>query len=136
MQGHCLCGAIRVRAPDRDEVNACHCSMCRRWSGGPLMVVHCGSEIDIEGRERLTVYRSSEWAERAFCGTCGSHVYYRLLPVNEFLLSSGLFQDGPQFRFVEQIFVDEKPVFYDFANATRKLTGAQVMAQFDAGTAP
>jgi hypothetical protein len=133
MQGHCLCGAIRVTTADQNEVNACHCSMCRRWGGGPLMAVHCGADPAIEGREALKVYRSSDWAERAFCGTCGTHVYYHLLPANEFVLSVGLFQDAPGFRLVEQIFVDEQPGFYAFANPTRKLTGAEVIAQFNAG---
>jgi hypothetical protein len=133
MQGHCLCGAIRVTTADRDEVAACHCSMCRRWGGGPLLAVHCGADLAIEGRESLTVHRSSDWAERAFCARCGTHVYYHLLPANEFVLSVGLFQDGQEFRLVEQIFVDEQPGFYTFVNQTRKLTGAEVIAQFNAG---
>lgn len=37
---------------------------------------------------------------------------------------------GPAFTFQEQIFVDEKPADYDFANDTPKLTGAEVFAKF------
>ncbi len=44
MKGHCLCGGIEVSAGDHQEVGVCHCSTCRRWSGGPLFAVHCGKE--------------------------------------------------------------------------------------------
>ena len=39
-KGHCLCGAceftIELKARHFD---ACHCSMCRRWGGSPVMAV-------------------------------------------------------------------------------------------------
>jgi hypothetical protein len=72
----------------------------------------------------------SAWAERAFCSQCGTHLYYRLIPANEYILSVGLFQDGPEFQFREQIFIDRKPSCYEFANATSKLTEAQVFAKY------
>ena len=37
-------------------------------------------------------------------------------------------RDG--FTFVNQIFIDEKPPYYDFANATKTMTGAEVAAAF------
>ena len=130
MKGFCLCGAVSITARDNPEMSACHCSMCRRWGGGPFLTVHAGADVQISGAHRIKVYRSSDWAERAFCDTCGTHLYYRLVPANEYVLPMGLFQDGPQFRFHEQIFVDEKPGTYDFANDTPKLTGAEVFAKF------
>ena len=34
-EGRCLCGAVRVRvARLASTMSACHCDMCRRWSGG------------------------------------------------------------------------------------------------------
>ncbi|MDY6983113.1 MAG: GFA family protein, partial [Pseudomonadota bacterium] len=79
MKGSCLCGAVTITAPDLSEIAACHCGMCRRWGGGPFMTLHAGQDVKVEGD--VKTYRSSDWAERAFCGTCGTHLYYHLLPV-------------------------------------------------------
>ena len=128
MKGQCLCGAIEVEAPAQQEVGLCHCSMCRRWSGGPMFAVHCGSQVRFGG-QAPSVYRSSEWAERGFCPRCGTHLFYHLLPANDYILPAGLFQDQG-FRLTNQIFIDEKPAFYDFSNDTATLTGQQVFEQF------
>jgi len=91
MDGKCLCGAITVRTPNKKSVDACHCGMCRRWGGGPALGVACGSDVQIDGVDKLKVYKSSEWAERAFCGDCGTHMFYRLLATNEYFVPAGLF---------------------------------------------
>jgi hypothetical protein len=130
MDGKCLCGKITVRTLDKTHIDACHCGMCRRWGGGPAMGLACGSDVQIEGGETLKVYSSSEWAERAFCGECGTHIFYRLLAGNQYFLPAGLFQEGVEFEFTEQIFIDRKPTYYDFANQTVNLTEAEVFAKF------
>lgn len=130
VKGTCLCGAVSVTAPDQHSLSACHCSMCRRWGGGPLLNVHCGTEVAITGLADVTVFQSSQWAERAFCAKCGTHLYYRLRPANDYIVPAGLFQDGTQFKFEEQIFVDSKPSYYEFANATEQLTEAEVFAKY------
>jgi hypothetical protein len=130
MEGSCLCGTITVRTPDATLVDACHCGMCRRWGGGPALGVSGGTDVQIDGAEALRVYRSSEWAERAFCSTCGTHLYYKLLPTGEYFVPVGLFQDGQAFAFKEQIFIDRKPDFYTFANQTHNLTEAEVFARY------
>ncbi len=129
MQGKCLCQAIEVEAPDTHELSLCHCSMCRRWGGGPMFAVHCGPETRFSG-EQVQVYRSSEWAERGFCARCGTHLFYHLLPNNEYILPAGLFQEQ-DFKLSSEIFIDEKPSFYELKNETEKMTGAQVFAQFE-----
>lgn len=128
MKGSCLCGAIEVIAPEQDEISLCHCSMCRRWSGGPMLAVHCGEGVQFVGSVP-TAYRSSDWAERGFCGTCGTHLFYHLISSDAYILPAGIFQDQG-FRLTSQIFIDEKPGFYDFSNSTPKLTGQQVFEQF------
>ncbi len=49
-------------------------------------------------------------------------------------MPAGLFQDGTEFTLREQIFIDEKPAGYDFANDTPKLTGAEVFAKYLPGS--
>ena len=130
MQGSCLCGSVTITAQDNVEMGACHCGMCRRWGGGPLMSVHCGNEVKIAGSENISTYQSSDWAERAFCCKCGSHLYYRLIPANEYVVPIGLFQEGVEFQFKEQIFIDKKPAYYGFENPTENLTEAEVFAKY------
>jgi hypothetical protein len=42
-----------------------------------------------------------------------------------------LFQDSQHLVLDHQVFIDEKPAFYAFANPTRNLTGAEAFAQFE-----
>jgi hypothetical protein len=62
--------------------------------------------------------------------TCGTHLFYHLLPADEYILPAGLFEDGSDFKMTSQIFIDEKPGNYEFSNATPAMTGEQVFAQF------
>jgi len=128
--GACLCGAVRMTVkPNGTKVGACHCGMCRKWSGGPLLAIDTDSDVAIEGEDALTVFQSSDWAERGFCSRCGTHLFYRLRQGLHYALPVGLFDDG-DWVFAEQIFIDEKPTYYDFANATENMTGPEVFAKF------
>ena len=72
-KGSCLCGAVHFTAAHCDNhVGACHCNMCRKWGGGPFLEVACGNEVSFEGEDNISVYQSSDWAERGFCKNCGS----------------------------------------------------------------
>lgn len=128
MKGSCLCGKIEIEAADASDLGLCHCSMCRRWSGGPMFAVHCGTDVSFSGDEPST-FASSDWAERGFCATCGTHLFYHLLPNDEYVLPAGLFQDV-EFKFTSEIFIDEKPAYYEFSNESEKLTGQQVFEQY------
>ena len=92
MNGHCLCGAVRIESPNTKEIGACHCGFCRRWGGGPLLAVHCGPKVKFHGAEHIAVYASSSWAERAFCKECGTHLYYKLLVTGEYFVPAGAFR--------------------------------------------
>ena len=77
--GHCLCGSVKVTAKNAsDHVGACHCKSCRRWGGGPFMEIDCGAEVQIDGGDNVSIFNSSDWAERGFCRNCGTHLFYRL----------------------------------------------------------
>lgn len=134
LEGHCLCGAVTVRAvPARLNVEACHCTMCRRWSGVAYLGVQCGTEVEFEGEEHVVRYRSSEWAERGFCGRCGTNLFYHYLPLGTYGFTAGLFPDDALLPLAEEIFIDEKPPYYAFAADSQKLTGEEVMAKYGVG---
>ncbi len=134
-KGSCLCGAVKIEAKTVSKsVGACHCNMCRKWTGGPLLAVDCGNDVNFEGENNIAVFDSSEWAERGFCAKCGSHLYYRLKQNKQYIMPVGIFDQREDLNFDHQIFIDEKPSYYCFANETRNLTGEEVFAQFS-GTA-
>lgn len=129
--GQCLCGAVRIRAGSiSNHVGACHCGMCRRWGGGPLLATNCGSDVIFDSQEVITVYDSSEWAERGFCSRCGSHLFYRLKQSGEYYMPAGLFDSADKFTLDHQVFIDRKPGFYQFANDTDDMTEAEVFARY------
>jgi hypothetical protein len=107
--------------------------MCRHWGGVAFLGVQCGSEVKIDGDAQVVRYRSSDWAERGFCGRCGSNLFYRYLPLDNYSFPAGLFPDDALLPLVEEIFVDEKPDYYAFDADSEKLTGAEVMAKFGVG---
>lgn len=132
VSGACLCGSVKLHATVKDTVyGVCHCSICRKWGSGPMFAVECSEVPVIEGAEHIRTYASSEWAERGFCGECGTHLFYRLRQQEFYALPLGLLEEG-DWRFDHQVFIDEKPAHYAFANKTHDLTGAEVFAQFGA----
>ncbi len=133
LSGGCLCGAVRFTAAPREhDFGICHCSMCRKWSAGPFFAIECGATIKVEDTSQLGIYRSSEWAERCFCKQCGTPLFYRLVGKDFYAVSVEAFDDRGDFALTSQIFVDEKPPYYDFANKTKNMTGAEVFAAFGA----
>ena len=94
------------------------------------MAVDCGTEVLFDGEENVSVFNSSEWAERGFCKQCGSHLFYRLKESNQYIIPVGIFDDNSMFVFDHQVFIEEKPSFYCFANKTKEMTGAELFAQY------
>jgi hypothetical protein len=131
VKGSCLCGAVNISTTSiNPHIAACHCSMCRKWGGGALLGVECDSDIDFQGEENIEVYQSSEWAERGFCNKCGSHLFYRLKESNHYYIPVGIFDEQSDLVFDLQVFVEEKPEYYSFANKTKNLTGIELFEQF------
>ncbi|HKY18170.1 MAG TPA: GFA family protein [Rhizomicrobium sp.] len=130
LSGGCLCGAVRFSARlNSREVGACHCGMCRRWTAGPFLGLECAT-LTLDDPAQVVAYRSSEWAERIFCKTCGSSLFYRLIPRDLYFVSAEAFDDQTGFALKTEGFIDEKPAHYTFADATRQLTGAEVFAAY------
>jgi hypothetical protein len=127
----CICGEVRIRAAHVSRhVGACHCHMCRKWGGGPFMEVDCGTEVSFEGEQNISVFDSSEWAERGFCSKCGSHLFYRLKDTKQHMIPVGLFDEINNFSFDHQVFIDKKPDYYRFANKTKNMTQSEVFAMY------
>lgn len=129
-KGSCLCGAVSLEIEDLDNhLGACHCHMCRKWGGGPLMAL-VGSKVSIKGEKAIKVFDSSAWAERGFCRECGTHLFYRIKETQQYHIPVGLLEKEFNIDFNLQVFIDEKPSYYDFANQTEMMTGTEVFAKY------
>jgi hypothetical protein len=127
--GTCLCGSVQLTANVGDSVGACHCDICRKWGGGPLLALNGGTDLEIDGAEHISTYGSTEWAERAFCSRCGTHLFIRVKESGRYIIPAGLFPLDDGLNFDHQIFIDKQSSYYCFANETQNLTGEQVFAQ-------
>ena len=78
VQGQCLCGAVQITVTDAPGwVGVCHCDMCKRWSGA-VFASFPASDFQVTGP--VVEHASSKASFRAFCGTCGSSLWYKFLP--------------------------------------------------------
>lgn len=109
--GHCLCGAVTVTVAGEHDprVGACHCRMCQRWTGGLFLCFTAdASAVTVQGD--VARYRSSAFAERAFCPRCGSHLWFN--DVEEggeprvYELMPGLFDAARRWPLRSEIYVD------------------------------
>ena len=133
LSGQCLCGAVKITIPAiRPGISVCHCAMCRRWSGGPFFSLHGLKDgaYTLHGADHIRIHESSRWAERGFCGTCGSNLWYRFKPGETHSFMAGLFDLPPEhFAVDEQIFVDGQPAWAELASGSPKKTAAEVVAE-------
>lgn len=138
MQGQCLCGAVTVTLAQRPaQYGACYCDMCRRWSGGRWVGAWVRDEaVTLTGKDAVTVVATSDWAERAFCNTCGSSLWYRVTDGAYAdagrSLSIGLFDntdigDAP---LANIYYSDKQTCAYAYENGPRQMTEAEVLALF------
>jgi len=109
--GHCLCGAVTITVAGEHDprVGACHCRMCQRWSGGLFLCFTAdASAVTVTGE--VTRYRSSAFAERAFCPRCGSHLWFNDVEEGSaprsYELMPGLFDAARRWQLRSEVYAD------------------------------
>lgn len=134
LTGSCLCGACEVLVrPAEDKMHACHCDMCRAWTGSSLMAVKVmPGDLEAEGPVRTRA--TSAWAERAWCDECGSSLFYRVTAAGPYQgvthVATGLFENAGGLTLASEIYTDHRPDGYAFAGELPGMTEAEVMAKF------
>ena len=79
--GQCLCGSVsfKVEMPTNWMAH-CHCTLCQRTHGSAF-VTWVGvnrEQVSIDDRKGiLTWFNSTKDAERGFCSSCGSSLFFR-----------------------------------------------------------
>lgn len=79
LTGRCLCGAVRfaVSAPFEDA-GYCHCRRCQHRTGNAFSVVAlapASAFAFLQGRDAVGTWVPPEGKPKAFCATCGGHLY-------------------------------------------------------------
>lgn len=85
--------------------------------------------LRFESEEHVRRYASSRWAERGFCATCGTTLFYLLKPTGAYMMSIGAFDDATPFRLVREIFIDMKPAAYSLVGDHERWTEAETFAR-------
>jgi hypothetical protein len=79
LQGSCLCGGVRFEVTEPFEiVSQCHCTSCKKLSGGVGTVSgRVGTEAIriVDGEELLRSYQPDEGTSKTFCTACGSNLF-------------------------------------------------------------
>lgn len=121
IHGSCLCGGVTFEITSALlSMGNCHCSMCRRQHGTAFstyaQVERLGLRIT-RGEELIDTFVSSDRAERQFCATCGSKLFYLAHNSPEIIwVAAGAFDDDPQMRCSYHIFTASKASWYEIAD--------------------
>ncbi len=132
-RGRCLCGAVRFSATlESGDVGVCHCSMCRRWAAGPFFGLPC-VDLVFDSEKSLAIFKSSAWAERGACKECGSPLFWRMQDRSMTIVSVNAIDEPGALKLDHEVYIDEKPSYYEFAQETRQLTGADIQKMVSGG---
>lgn len=127
----CLCGGVKITANDiNPKFTVCHCESCRGWGGAPFFAVQCGTNVNIEGEDKVKAYESSPWASRGFCVDCGTHLFYKFKASGDYNIPVGLFKNLDGLEMDMQYFSDSRPNYYCFSNKTKEMTKVEIMEYF------
>jgi hypothetical protein len=132
LSGKCLCGAVSFEGEGDGHFHACHCAMCRAWSGGPVL----GARLELtalRGDAAMRAYASSGWGERVFCGECGSHLFWRMADGSMVFAFAGALDQADELTLTMEIFTDSQPKSYALAGDHRRMTEAEYLRSIGAG---
>ena len=111
--------------------------MCRRWAGGAPLVGGIADAVTVTAGEALRWYASSSWGERGFCGECGGSLFWRQKGAAAgWLVCAAALPDNGALQLRQHIFIEDKPAYYDMADAAPRLTGAEFTASVVAKMPP
>jgi hypothetical protein len=113
-RGGCLCGGVRYEVSGALRgVVACHCSQCRRTSGHFVAATSAANDaLHLVEQQTLVWYRSSDQAERGFCGRCGGNLFWRQTGAASTSIMAGTLDPPTGIAIEQHIFVADKSDYY------------------------
>jgi hypothetical protein len=112
--GGCLCGGVRYQIHgELRGVIACHCAQCRRTSGHYAAMTSAPSaNVTVTASDSLLWYKSSDTAERGFCGRCGANLFWKQAGRDAISITAGTLDIPTHLKIEEHIFVADKSDYY------------------------
>jgi hypothetical protein len=110
LTGGCQCGAVRYRlSAEPTGVNICHCRMCQKASGGPMMAFG-GVRLSefFVSRGAIATFSSSDIGERGFCAQCGTPLTYQGVGSDRISVTLGSLDEPGAVAPVTQLGVESK----------------------------
>ncbi len=125
VRGGCYCERVRYRALGvRREVTECHCSQCRKQSGHRYASTGArASEMEIDGAQNITWFRASDEAERGFCSTCGSTLFWKPSGRDYIGILAASIDDAEGLEVTKHIFVEDKGSYYAITDGLPQFAG-------------
>ena len=97
--------------------DACHCAICRRWSGHYWASTDVARDrVKIEGGDAVSWFQSSEKVRRGFCRTCGSVLFFDPPARDWIAIAMGAFDPPTGTRLAKHIFVADKGDYYEIGD--------------------
>lgn len=124
--GRCLCGSVRFEA--RGELRPviyCHCESCRRQSGhffACTSVPHDRLTVH-DDAGTLTWFSATPAAERGFCRTCGSVLFWKPAEGARISIEAGCFDEPSGLVASHHIFLGEKGSYYEITDGLPQFAG-------------
>jgi hypothetical protein len=88
LKGSCLCGGVKFEIRgDFEPRSFCHCTSCKRLSGGAATANARVRSEDVAitaGEELLRSYQPDEGTAKTFCSVCGSNLFGAGWPEREY----------------------------------------------------
>ena len=69
--------------------------------------------VELMSSEHLTWYKSSDTAERGFCGVCGGNLFWRQFGHPDVSITAGTLDTPTDLAIQQHIFVADKSDYYD-----------------------
>jgi hypothetical protein len=102
LEGGCLCGGVRFTCSTAATgVSYCHCRMCQKATGAPFSVMANFARETVAWEGEPLQRRSSPFAVRGFCGSCGTPLSFQYDDSDHVSLAVGAFDDPSALRPVE-----------------------------------
>jgi hypothetical protein len=113
--GSCLCGAVRYEVSGRlRPVIGCHCTQCRKQTGHYMAATAAKlGNFKITKDDGLRWFRSSDWAQRAFCQICGSTLFWQGTGRDYVAIAAGTLDGATGLAIAGHIFCASKGDYYE-----------------------
>ena len=123
LEGGCECGGVRWEIAEGTPMGplvACHCGQCNRSTSHFLAAANVKeSGLTWTNTDTLKWYASSDFAERGFCGACGSPMAWRMSDPavrTSASIMAGSFDDKSVLKLDRHIFVGHKAPYYEITD--------------------